>query len=105
MTSRWLGHEKLSLSHDFEESYGQVFQWLPSAGGFSTRSEVLSFPSLLSALQAGTVPGKVLSNVTYCFRGEVGNPCLRLNKEIQQEKTCELFITMAKNFANGIHEN
>lgn len=87
MTSKWLGHEKLSLSHDFAESYGQVFQWLLSAGGFSTRSEALSFPSLLSALQAGTVPGKVLPSVTYCFRGEVGNPGLRLNKEIQYHHT------------------
>lgn len=87
MTSKWLGHEKLSLSHDFAESYGQVSQWLPSAGGFSTRSEVLSLPSLLSALQAGTVHGKVLPSVTCYFRGEVGKPGLRLNKETQHHHT------------------
>lgn len=55
--------------------------------GFSTRSEVLSFPSMLPALQAGTVHGKVLPSVAYCFYGEVGNLGLRLNKEIQHHHT------------------
>lgn len=82
MTSKWLGHEKLSLSSDFAGSHGQVTSGRHQPGLFyKDWGTFFAFSALCPPCCKCTWQGAPQCYPQSSLHGEVGNPGLRLNKE------------------------